>query len=269
MHNSDSFACLEELITNNLDLHKNSIPPDINISTMTLEAKFDTTFRPMSIYLYIIRSHDGIIKITAKKNNGSKRIKKKSEFLNQVTALVYSSKKRNKMPISIKIFRNGTLHFTGCQNIYDMLEVAHKICSECSKTRAIITKKGLLREIKFADDPSKLSVDKLKCCKIDMINSNFTVPFKINRPKLYQQLINDNYNAFYDSNKHAGVNITYKRGVTIFVFESGSIIIIVGNSGFMPIIDGYNFIYKYLLENYETIVKDDNTFLFKLLDRLI
>ncbi len=172
------------------------------------------------------------------------------------------------MPISVKIFRNGTLHFTGCQHIHDMLEVAHKICYECSKTRAIITKKGTLKEIHFTDDPSQLSIDKINFCKIDMINSNFTVPFKINRPKLYEHLKNDNYNAFYDSNKHAGVNITYKRGVTIFVFESGSIIIIVGNSGFEQIITGYNFIYKYLLEHYETIVKDDNIFVYNLLDSL-
>ena len=94
-----------------------------------------------------------------------------------------------------------------------------------------------------------------------MINCNFVVPFKINRPKLQILLKTDDYNAEYDSNGHAGVKIRYvsiKQKITIFVFESGSIIIILGNQGFSRINEVYTFIYKYLLENYDVIVKDDN-----------
>ena len=67
--------------------------------------------------------------------------------------------------------------------------------------------------------------------------------------------------AIYDSNGHAGVKIKYislKNKITIFVFESGSIIIILGNQGFTKIQEVYDFIYKYLLENYEAIVKNDD-----------
>ena len=113
-----------------------------------------------------------------------------------------------------------------------------------------------------------------------MINCNFKVPFKVDRPKLLVSMASDNYNASYDSNGHSAVNIKYdvqkeesiskgvkvrntddlgknEERVTIFVFESGSIIIILGNQGFRPINEVYTFIYKYLLENYDTIVKDD------------
>ena len=94
-----------------------------------------------------------------------------------------------------------------------------------------------------------------------MINSNFSVPFRIDRPRLYNNLVADGHTARYDSNKHASVILLFKKGVTLFVFESGTIIIIIGNSnniGFQPIVDAFNFIYRYLLENYEVVVKDDN-----------
>lgn len=241
-----------------LNLHNSvNIPKDINISTMTMQAKFDTTFIPWNIYMYIDRNPENIIKVTIKNNNNrEKRTKKKSEFLNQVTVRVKVSNKRNNMPISVKIFRNGTLHFTGCQSVENMLEVAHKICIECKKTRAII-KDGTIKEIQFAKNTEALCVEKMHSFKVDMINSNFYVPFEINRPNLYTILKKDKYNVCYDSNKHAAVNLTYKKGVTIFIFESGSVIIIVGNNGIEPVVQGYNFIYKYLLENYMEIVKDD------------
>ena len=44
----------------------------------------------------------------------------------------------------------------------------------------------------------------------------------------------------------------------MLVFEQGSIIIILGKQGFKRINEMYNFIYKYLLENYSNIVKNDN-----------
>ena len=92
-----------------------------------------------------------------------------------------------------------------------------------------------------------------------MINCIFKVPFTIDRPKLHILLKNDNYTAVYDSNGHAAVKIKLmdKKKITIFIFESGSIIIILGNQGFDKICYVHNFIYRYLLENYEYIVKND------------
>lgn len=281
----DSIANLKARIEKDLHINDVDIPEDINISTMTMEAKFDTNFFTWNIYRYINRDPQSIINVTIRNTVKKCRIKqihptsvfkakrkayinkKKYEFLNQVTAIVAVSKKRNNMPVSVKIFRNGTLHFTGCHNIDNVLEVAHKLCIECAKVRAVIAGKKI-REITFVENIDALKLDRLHSFKIDMINSNFVVPFEIDRPKLYHTLKRDNFNVYYDSNKHAAVNITYKKGLTLFVFESGSIIIIVGNDGFAPILDGYNFIYRYLLEQYEDIVKD-NSYICKYLDSLL
>src|SRR5690606_23687398 len=92
-------------------------------------------------------------------------------------------------------------------------------------------------------------------------NCIFVVPFKINRTELQKILKSDEYDATYDSNGHAGVRIKYvsvKNKITIFVFESGSVIIILGNQGFGRINEVHTFIYKYLLENYLLIAKNDD-----------
>ncbi len=272
---------LEQRVKSSLKIDNVNIPEDINISTMTIEAKFDTTFIPLNIYKYINRDPNNIIRVNIRNTGKCSRfrkklvlheqhsifiqkkkmtncVKRKAEFLNQVTAIVNVSKKKNNMPVSVKIFRNGTLHFTGCHTIENVLEVAQKICFECKKVRAVITKNKKIKEIKFAENTPILKLENLHDFKIDMINSNFVVPFEIDRPKLYNKLKNDQYDVYYDSNKHAAVNITYKKGLTLFVFESGSIIIIVGNDGFNPINEGYYFIYEYLLKNYRDIVKDNH-----------
>jgi len=275
---------LEQRIQKDLKLTGVDIPIDINISTITMEAKLNVIFNPLNIYLYVHRDIMGIQNVkkasSKKKRKPKKNVnftkdnvdqkdreqniqymkklnnKKNDEFLNQVTAEVYVSKKTNNKPLSVKIFRNGTLHFTGCQSIDNMLEATYKICVECSKTRAIVVD-GKVTEITFVDKPSKLILDSLHSFSVDMINSNFKVPFKIDRPKLYTLFKSENRNVTFDSNKHAAVKFVHKQGLTIFIFESGSIIIIVGNNGFPPIVEGFNFIYHYLLQNYDIIVKDD------------
>jgi len=260
---------------------------------MTLEGKFDTTFYPLNIYKYIKRSKDGIIDVV--KGNGSKKRKKNDDldvdengnikekiqeyiapkskarkgkksttrqsddFLNQVTLSINVSNKDK--PLSVKIFNNGTVHFTGCVTIDNLLEATYKLCNECCKDVAVFDRNRRLINIKFVEDHTKLRVEYLFDNKVDMINCIFVVPFKIDRPKLQILMKADGFNAFYDSNGHAGVKIKYVsigKKITIFVFESGSIIIIVGNQGFGRISEIFTFIYKYLLENYESIVKEDN-----------
>jgi TATA-box binding protein (TBP) (component of TFIID and TFIIIB) len=285
-YRSEDYVDIKKKIMIDLKLEGIVFPgDDISISTMTMEAKLDTNFIPENIHDYIKRNPNRIKRIVKTQKNKKKRKineetidknimtqniinsknkkgkkkkdKKNSIFLNQVTAIIHVSKKRNGNPISVKIFRNGTLHFTGCQNIDNMLEAAHIICYECSNKRAYITKDDKIKEVKFANNCEKLKIEYLYNFKVDMINSNFSIPFEIDRPKLYGKLKSENFTVSFDSNKHAAVNLSYRKGLTIFIFESGSIIIIVGNNGFKPIVEGYNFIYKYLLENYDIIVKDD------------
>lgn len=282
--NNDNCDTIENRIKKDLQLDDIGIPSDIRISTMTIEAKINTDFIPLNIFKYINRDPAGIISVRCKKNKSVKKKnyelveknktiqlnlngkrgkfkveKKEADFLNQVTLMVQCSSKKNNMPVSVKIFKNGTLHFTGCQTIDNMLEAAHKVFFECSKIRAILNN-GMVEEISFAHDIRQLHIENLHSFKIDMINSNFSVPFRVDRPRLYNKFVADGQVARYDSNKHASVILLYKKGVTLFIFESGTIIIIIGNSdniGFKPINEAFEFIYKYLLEHYEIIVKDD------------
>lgn len=301
--------CLKQKIRENLDLSGVTIPEEVKISTMTMDAKLDVTFNAANIYNYIRTSKDGIVKIrsikhSSRKNKKSKnsdtirkrrnvtveRAKKNSpEFLNQVTVYVKVSQKVN--PVSVKIFGNGTLHYTGVNGVASLLEATQKICEECKRNRLIVIQsKGSdgktirkIEQIKFVaeDHEQRLNIANLYDFAVSMINCNFIVPFRIDRPKLLVSMTSDGYNVTYDANGHSAVNIKYvvqndeshrqgvrvrdindlgknEERVTIFVFESGSIIIILGNQGFRPINEVYTFIYKYLLENYDIILKDND-----------
>lgn len=285
-------------VCKNLDLIKTNFPKEIKISTMTTDAKIDVKFNATNIYKYIRTSPNGITKIKQASNfyrytdstktkvvsaKFDKSSKSSEEFLNQVTVYVRVSQKLKNKPISVKIFSNGTLHFTGVISIESMLEAASKIFEECKRERFIfVNNKPEL--ISFVDDPkdlSKLDVSNMYDFAVTMVNCIFKVPFKVDRPKLLVSLSNDDYHASYDSNGHSAVNIKYKiqneesisqnlkvrdvndlgknkKRVTVFIFESGSIIIILGNQGFRPINEVYTFVYKYLLENYDSIVKDSD-----------
>ena len=194
---------------------------------------------------------------TNKKENQTKN-RQSDMFLNQVTVSINVSNKEN--PVSVKIFSNGTVHFTGCVSLDNMFEATYKLCVECSRDVWVFNKGRKIKRVRFVKDPSVLRVENLTGIKADMINCIFVAPFKIDRPKLQILMKTDGYKATYDSNGHAGVKIKYVstgKKITIFVFEAGSIIIILGKQGFKRISEIYNFIYKYILENYESIVKID------------
>jgi hypothetical protein len=318
--NTTEIGLLEQKVRENLDLVGVTIPEEIRISTMTMDAKIDVKFNATNIYKYMRTSKDAIVRIKAntkkpketknkmqiesrnpktsnskaelaykeRLNNGGKEKKKKNseEFLNQVTVYVNVSQKEK--PVSVKIFECGTLHYTGVVSIASLLEATYKICEECKRSRSMLVEtrnpdKSITRKIEkidFVDDVDKLNIHNLYDFAVSMINCNFKVPFKVDRPKLLVNMVSDGYNAAFDSNGHSAVNIKYKvknsesmsravrvrdtddlgkneARVTIFVFEPGSIIIILGNQGFRPIDEVYTFIYKYLLENFDTIAKND------------
>ena len=307
--NTREIDLLKQKVRENLDLSGVTVPEEIEISTMTMDAKLDVNFNATNIYKYIRTSKNGIVRIKPINSNKKKKEKKPSqvrkrknivvekkkknseEFLNQVTVYVNVSEKDDDHPVSVKIFRNGTLHFTGVVSITSLLEATHKICEECKRKRAIIVQKkhsdGTVTErvetisfVENEEDVEKLSISNMYDFAVSMINCNFKVPFRVDRPKLLVSMASDGYKVNYDSNGHSAVNIKYQiqknesiskgvkvrnvddlgkneERVTIFVFESGSIIIILGNQGFRPINEVYTFIYRYLLENYDTIVKDN------------
>lgn len=252
------------------------LPSDISISTMTLACKINVKFNCRNISKYVDLSYGGILSVKCgnhddlqtnrtllpKKQKTGKKKKKKSVFYNQVSIYVMV-KGKNKKPVSVKLFLNGAIQLTGCKTVEHAIEAITKIFIELKKIKAIVNLKNYCLQVvehKFVSNREILNMKNVKDIKIAMINSNFNINFKIDRAKLHNLMLIENYEVSYDPEKHACVNIKYdhlEKQLSIFVFEGGSIII-TGVRNCYQIIDAYNFINKYLLLNYNKIVKNDN-----------
>jgi TATA-box binding protein (TBP) (component of TFIID and TFIIIB) len=163
-------------------------------------------------------------------------------------------------PVTVKLCCNGSLHMTGCLNVMTAIEAINVIFKEFSQVKAIKDyEKNIMIEKPFVENMDELSFDRITKFKVCMINSNFNIHFRINRPKLYQLLKHVNVEC-YLSESHAGVNIKYHHPehiVSIFVFESGKIVI-TGGYNCRQIASAYNFIKKYLITYKKFILVDDD-----------
>lgn len=267
------------------ELELSKLPDDVTISTMTIICKIDTEFICPNIAKYIDLKYDAILSVThgkdgdlrtnrsiiVKKNSTGKKKKKKNVFYNQVSMYVDVKAKRKK-PVNIKIFSNGSIQMTGCKTVDNAMETLSKVLPELKKIKAVIDyKNSKVIEKPFATKPEMLEIKNIKNIKIAMINSNFKIPFKVDRGRLYNLLLAENYQCLFDPVKHACVNIKYDhpdKTISVFVFEKGSIII-TGARNCSQILDAYNFINRYLLSNHKHIVKNDaltNSNIIKYLD---
>jgi TATA-box binding protein (TBP) (component of TFIID and TFIIIB) len=269
---------------NEVEIRK--LPDDVSISTMTITCALDTEFLCGNIARYIDLKSTGILSVSNgkfgdpqtnrtiidyKRGKKGKTRRNKKVFYNQVSMNVSITSKKKK-PVNIKLFSNGAIQMTGCKTVENAIDTLAKILPELQPVKAIIDYK----EMKVIDKPFVLNADMLnikyiKNIKIAMINSGFKLPFKIDRGKLYNLLLSENYDCFFDPGKHAAVNVKFlhpDKTITIFIFEKGSIII-TGGRNCSQIADAYNFINKYLIFNYKHIVKNDalmNSNIIKYLD---
>lgn len=270
-------------------LNLDKLPEEVKISTMTLCCRLDTIFNCRNIARFIDLTYDGILSVKCgkdedqktnrsllqKKQKMGKKKKKKNVFYNQVSMYV-SVKGKNKKPVSLKLFSNGAIQMTGCKTMDNALDALNKIFPELQKIKAIIvsTKDDELKIVEkpFVTNPKVLNMKFVKDLKISMINSNFFMQFKVDRAKLYNLLLEQKYDVTFDPGKHACVNVKFchvEKLISIFIFERGSIII-TGAQNCNQILDAYNFINKYLLMNYNSIVKNDsltNASIIKYLDQ--
>lgn len=279
-----------EIIVNTIadKLGFDSLPPEIMISTMTMTCKIDIQFNCRNISKYVDLSFGGILSVKCGKENDKrtnrsllpkkqktgKKKKKKNVFYNQVSMYVMVKGKKKK-PVSVKLFLNGSIQITGCKTVGNAIEALKKIFVELYKIKATIISKNYelkVVEHQFVSNRELLNIKYLKEIKVQMINSNFEINFKIDRAKLHQHMSDDQFEVSFDPEKHACVNIKYdnpEKTISIFVFEGGSIII-TGVRNCHQIVDAYNFINRYLLTNYPKIVKNDNltnTNIIKYLDK--
>jgi TATA-box binding protein (TBP) (component of TFIID and TFIIIB) len=209
--------------------------------------------------------------------NNLKIKRSKHRFFNQVTAYIKLSSDRY---INVKIFKNGSLQMTGIKKTNECNIIINKLLMEIINpinTNSIVPYPAntILPEfmqtpeepntmLKFLEvtniDAPVLANLKITDFNIRMINSNCKVPFKINRDILFQLLKKDKVKCRYDPNSHACVNIRYEitgnDKVSIFVFQSGSIII-TGGKTIADINLGYNYIMGIISKHYEAIKKKD------------
>ncbi len=255
------------------------LPDDVFISTMTVCCELDIQFNVDNIAKYIDLKSDGVISIsygrdddpiTNRSLNPKKKKKKmivvnkkkqKREFHNQISLNIMINSKKDK-PINIKLFTNGSIQMTGCKSVENVVDVLEKIFNELHSVKAIIEhnkeeNKYFISEKPFVNDTSKLYLENVNNITIGMINSNFVYPNKIDRLKLFNLLNSESKECRYDPSNHAPVNIKFNcidKSISIFVFEKGSILI-TGAKNCGHILEGYEFINKYLLNNHKKIVK--------------
>jgi TATA-box binding protein (TBP) (component of TFIID and TFIIIB) len=248
----------------------NGLPSNMIISTISVTGKINCKINLDNINKYVKLSNDYIISIKYAgkfrylESRKSKAKKKDLKcFENQLTMEIRVS--HNKQ-INIKLFKNGSFQMTGCKSINDCNIVLNKLISRLKNKIAIYdSTTNKIVEKPFIEDIDNGNSEEVKVYgfKIDMINSNFSVNYLINREILYNILLNNKVNCRYEPCIHACVNIKYSiendpnnKIVSIFVFQSGNIII-TGAKNKDQIYKAYDYIMGVLNENYNKIVKKD------------
>lgn len=222
-----------------------------------------------------IQVRGGVFKRKKHKKKQKINIKqKKDSFYNQVTIIVKVSDIKT---INIKLFKNGSIQMTGCNSIENTKYSIEKLFEILSKSRYLVNPvKNKITEIKFVK--KNINIDDIISGKVSLINCNFYINFQINRDKLYDLISNkklDNVleikkknivdlldkdtpqkymDSTFDPIRHACVNIKLNhpiKTITIFVFESGSIIIL--GKSCRQVRDAYNFINVFLCSNFFNI----------------
>lgn len=195
--------------------------------------------------------------------------KKKRSFDNQVTVIM-------KMPgyfPNIKIFGNAAVHMTGIRTPEDGVKVLEALTTEMKTLgEGVVSPQADVRACDFV---------------IRMINSGFSVPFKVRRKNLHQLLIGPNYNnvcsfqpltypgvklAYYWNTESTGEGnglcncsrVCYGKGngkgegnckkVTVAIFDSGQLLI-TGANAFCQIDAAYKFICDVLQYNLDEVRK--------------
>lgn len=249
------------------------LPEDLYISTITSTCGWDTELNTLNIGKYIELSKGNIVSVKYGNDDKSirtlikqkKKIKRKTKkvqnFYNQATVIIEA---RDKKLVNIKLFRNGSIQITGCKNVGHCLDALTKLCRELRKVKVVYDPfaedgKKMVRK-PFATKPENIDLVKVSNFIIHMINSNFAVDFRIDREELFRILTEENVRCIYEPCVHACVNIKYNYKntdiISIFVFESGSIII-TGAKNKDQIMRAYSYINTILYDKYDQIVKNN------------
>ena len=245
----------------------NILPQDLNLSTFSACCKLNVNVIFNNIFNYLDLEEYKINKIKycnkfithlCREPQSVKTVKKKRTpkiFYNQLTFIIYSN--YSKKNINTKLFKNGSIQMSGCKHIEDIINILNILTDKLSHTRAII-ENNIIIEKPFINTGQEINITNFK---ISLINTNFKIPFQVEREILYNILINKKINCRYEPCKHACVNIKYVNDenindihkASIFVFQSGNIII-TGTKTIDIIVKAYNYIKQLLKFHLKEII---------------
>jgi TATA-box binding protein (TBP) (component of TFIID and TFIIIB) len=224
-------------------LHISDIPHDIAIATMTIVGAVNANFN--------------ITEITNifKDNISTKKLKNRN-FYNQATLFLLVNNKK----ISIKLFNNGSIHITGCNNAIQCCIVLHTLFQNILQHN---------KNNNLTNDPYMLSIPYITSLRTVLINCKFDIGFHIQLDKLHNILSELQVNQTYEPSIHSCINVKIKheldntinkqqsKYISAFVFEKG-IVMITGSNSCSMIIYAYVYLYNILCKNYVGIYKSDN-----------
>lgn len=256
---------LKKSLKNNYNFNK--IPQDLNISTLSACCKLNVNIFIDNIVNYLDLDEHKINELKYCNKNkkwNDKELKpiiyKKKKppriFFNQLTLIIYSN--FSKKNINVKLFKNGSIQMCGCKDIQDSITVLDTLKAELSNVKAVLQNNNTIIEKPFIEENSDNKIN-ITDFKVILINSNLKIPFSIEREVLFNILTKKNINCLYEPCKHDCVNIKYandansKKNISIFVFESGNIII-TGANNIDIIIKAYNYIKSLLKEHIKSII---------------
>lgn len=120
----------------------------------------------------------------------------------------YNDKKKGLRWIAVKIFRNMSLHITGCYCIEMLMDTINKIAEDL----------GTLLKTDL----------EMEQCSLTMVNYSYSLPGEVNLDRLTKDLSESGMLVIFDPGKYAGVNVKhYLDGAecSILIFEPGKLII--------------------------------------------
>jgi TATA-box binding protein (TBP) (component of TFIID and TFIIIB) len=235
----------------------NEIPKNVSVSTtgVTFELGVIVNLK----YLFKLVKLNDILLGMKYKNE----VKQSEEINMKISEKTFNNQLTMKLKIaedkciSVKIFLNGSVQIAGSKSIEQINCGIHHLI-RILKKKFFIESTG--EEIKLVDNYNFA----IKDFKINMINSNFYINYKINIENLYPIIIKKGVKARFEPLSHRCVNIKYlpsnahekDKPISIFVFESGSIIITGARNG-NNIKSAYDFIMNILDEHSDIVRRKD------------
>ena len=269
-------------INNNIDLSNTCT--EYKVSTITcngslgckidLDALYDAIeIQEKQVGFVWSKLGDGNQKGTHPKTRKPRILKKM--FDNQMTIVYWF---RERYHPNIKVFRNGNIQMTGIKTPGDGEFLVQHVANEAIRLNEIRKTNGQTAVLADGDVPTPSNFI------IRMINSDFTVPFKIRRKDLFMLIVNKyGKSCNFQAETYPGVKLQYYyntmnsgsdcgtctciapcfgkdkgqgdgkcKKVTVAIFQSGKVLI-TGSNSFEQVDEAYRFIKQIIMENKEKI----------------